>query len=296
MNSKIQAHAALFGANLIYAANYIFAKDVMNGYVQPFGFILLRVVGALILFWGLHWAMSKEKIDKKDFPRIIFCGLFGVAINQLLFFKGLNWTSPINASILMTTNPVLVLLFSAIFLGMKLTWTRILGIVLGLCGAVLLIVHGSSEAVNLNGSFGDLCVFINSASYGIYLVMVKPLMKKYKPLTVIKWVFLFGLFFVIPFGFEEFTQINWQSMPTDIYLKVLYVIIGTTFFAYLFNIFGLKVLNPSIASTYIYLQPVLATMFAILLGKDEPTMIGVVSTIIIFTGVYLVSKQTRIKG
>ena len=116
-------------------------------------------------------------------------------------------------------------------------------------------------------------------------------MKKYKPITVISWVFLFGILFVIPFGWNEFTAIQWSSMPSNILWKVAFVVIGTTFFAYLFNIFGLNTLNPSTVSTYIYLQPVLATMVALIANSDQLDFTKVMSTLIIFIGVYMVSKK-----
>lgn len=296
MNRLFFAHLALFGANLIYGLNYTIAKDVMPEYIKPFGFIFCRVSGALLLFWILHALFYKEKIDKKDIPRLILCGIFGVAVNQLLFFKGLDITYPINASIIMTTNPVLVLIMSALIARERLSLLKVFGIILGITGALSLITFNKEFHLGENTWIGDLLVLINATSYGLYLVLVKKLMHKYKPLTVVKWVFLFGYIVVFPVGWSEFREIQWSEMPVTIILETLYVIVGTTFLAYLFNIYALKVLTPTIASSYIYLQPLLAGIFAVWLGADEITWVKVVAAGLIFSGVYLVSKaHVRVK-
>ena len=138
---------------------------------------------------------------------------------------------------------------------------------------------------------GDIFIFLNALSYGSYLVLAVPLMKKYKPITVITWVFTFGAIYVFPFGIAEFLEIEWTSFTTTIWLEFAFVIIGTTFFAYLLNIYGLKNLNPSTVSTYIYLQPLLAASFAIWAGKDALDWIKIVAAVLIFSGVYFVSKR-----
>jgi len=290
-NTNIKAHAALFAANLIYGLNYSVAKDVMPEYIQPFGFILLRVLGASLLFWFFHSLLSNEKIDKKDWPRIALCGLFGVAMNQLLFFAGLNITTPINAAIIMTSNPILVLIAASIIFHEVITKQKILGLSLGVIGALLIIIFKADFSFDSNTWPGDVMILMNAASYGVYLVIVKPLMTKYQPLTIIKWVFTFGLLYVIPFGFYDFMAIEWSSFTTTIWLETAFVVICTTFFAYLLNIFALKKLQPSTVSTYIYTQPVLASFFAIIMGKDELSLVKIVGAVLIFTGVYIVSKR-----
>ncbi|MAZ35960.1 MAG: EamA family transporter [Crocinitomicaceae bacterium] len=287
----MKAHAALFAANLIYGLNYSVAKDVMPEYIQPFGFILLRVLGASLLFWFFHSLLSNEKIDKKDWPRIALCGLFGVAMNQLLFFAGLNITTPINAAIIMTSNPILVLIAASIILHEVITKQKILGLSLGVIGALLIIIFKADFSFDSTTWPGDVMILMNAASYGVYLVIVKPLMTKYQPLTIIKWVFTFGVLYVIPFGFYDFMAIEWSSFTTTIWLETAFVVICTTFFAYLLNIFALKKLQPSTVSTYIYTQPVLASFFAIIMGKDELSLVKIVGAVLIFTGVYIVSKR-----
>jgi len=286
-------HIALFIANLIYGINYIFAKDVMPDNIEPFGFILYRGVGAFLIFFTLYRVFFYEKVERKDIGRIFVCAMFGIVANQLMFFYGLNLTNPINASIMMTTNPVLVLIVSSILLKSKLTFSKIFGVILGITGAVVLILQNGSISFDSATTEGDVFIFLNALSYGIYLVLAKPLMKKYQPLTIVTWVFGIGLIFVIPIGYSEAAAVNWAEMDMDILKKVMYVIICTTVIAYFLNIYALKRLSPGIVSTYLYLQPVFAATVAILLNRTTLNYIQVLATIIIFVGVYFVSKQTK---
>jgi len=291
--NNILPHLALFLVNLIYALNYSIAKDVMPDYIGPSGFILLRVIGGSLLFFLTYIFFIKENVELKDIVRLLFCGLFGVAINQLFFFEGLNLTTPINAAIIMTVSPILVIVFSAIIIKEKITIRKLLGIFLGIVGAATLILKSGSISIDNAFFVGNILIFINATSYSIYLVLVKTLMTKYNPITVMFYVFSFGLIFVLPFGLNELLEVNTQSFSKIIYLKVAFVVICTTFLAYLFNAFALKTLNPSVVSTYIYLQPVLASVVAIFLKSDSLDVIKILSALFIFSAVYLVSMPTK---
>jgi drug/metabolite transporter (DMT)-like permease len=300
MSKVLKAHLILVLVNIIYAANYLVAKGIMPDYIGPSGFIFYRVTGAVILFFILKTRI-KEKIDKKDWIKLALAGLFGVAINQLLFFNGLNLTSPINASIIMTSNPIMVLIISSVLLRDKITISKLLGIIIGGAGAVLLLISTKGQN-NMHASFwGDLMVFINAMSYGVYLVIAKPLLKKYNPVTVITWVFFFGWILVTPFGIKQATEVDWVNMPVNIIWGVVYVVIFTTFLVYLLNVYALKIISPAVASTYIYLQPVLAGLFAYLYDhfsnnpqgfSQDITWFKVFTTLMIFFGVYLVGRKT----
>ena len=279
----------MFVANLIYAINYTFAKEIMPNFIQPSGFILLRVIGAVTLFSLFYFLFVNEKVAKKDFIRLAICGVFGVAINQLLFFEGLNLTTPINAAIIMTINPVLVLIMSSLILFEKINIRKGIGIALGLLGASNLILNGGNLSGNTNYMLGNIFVFINAASYGLYLVLVKPLLQKYTPITVMFYVFAFGLLYVFPFGYNELIAVKWNSFSSKIIWEVVFVVVCTTFVAYLLNSSALKSLNPSTVSIYIYLQPVLASLFAIFRGSDSLDEMKIISALIIFFSVYLVS-------
>ena len=281
------AHLALFGANLIYAFNYGYAKDVMDGgYLPPFTFILFRAVGATFLFWITSFIFY-QKIEKKDIWRFALCGFFGVTANQLMFFSGLSLTSTIHASIIMISSPIIVSILSIFMIKERMNWKKAIGIGIGLTGALMVILHKNKTSGDF-GIWGDILIFLNASSYGLYLISVKPLMSKYQPITVIKWVFTFGLVGVIPFGTYQLSEVNW-IMPNDILLKIGFVILFTTYFCYLFNIYGIKHVSPTIVSTYIYLQPILTSFIALLTGREELESIVVFSSLLIFSGVYLVS-------
>lgn len=264
----------------------------MPEYIQPFGFIFIRVLFTALVFFGISAFIKEKKVDREDFPRLFFCALFGVAVNQLLFFKGLDLTNPINASLMMTTNPIMVLLAASLLIREQITIRKIFGIVVGITGACMLLLWGKNFSWSHSSVMGDSMVLINSLSFGVFLIMVKPLMQKYHTLTVMKWVFLFGSVLVFPFGFSEFKQIAWSSFETSTWLAVAYVVIATTSIAYMLNTFALKNLSPSSVSIYIYLQPLFATFFAIMLGKDQLQAIHFFSAVLIFSGVYLVTSTS----
>lgn len=285
---------AIIGATfvaLIYGTNFTVAKDVMPTYVKPYGFILIRALGAFILFWLMTFFGPKEKIALKDFPRIMAAALFGVAINQLAFFKGLSYTSPISASVIMVTAPILVLILSAILINEKIELKKVIGIIIGLTGTSILILYGNEIQSNPKSGFGNFLVFINASSYAVYLIIVKKLIAKYHAFTFIKWIYTFGLLFVIPFGYQEFNEINWQTIPTSIYFNIGFVVLFTTFLAYLINLLAMKELKPTTLSVFIYLQPLFASIIAISLQKDELNFIKIISAILIFVGVYLVTQK-----
>ncbi len=286
---KWKAHASLFVANLIYAGNYSIAKEVMPEYITPFGFIVLRVIGALLLFFTVEKILGSEKIQRADFPRLIACGVFGVAINQLMFFKGLSLSAPINAALIMITTPIIVLILSSFILKERLTLSKFFGIALGASGALLIILGTAGDGGQISASLGDIFIMINAISYALYLVLVKPLMVRYHPLTIMKWTFFFGLFIVVPSGIGELPSVEWSAFSNYIWACIFYVVVCTTFFAYLFNTIALNSVSPTVVSAYVYLQPILASLIALLWGKDDLSVEKLLAAALIFSGVYLVS-------
>ncbi len=285
----LQAHLAIIGANLIYGLNYVVAKGIMPDYMAPRAIIVLRVAGAALVFWLYALLVQNEKVEKKDLWRLFLLSLFGVAINQIMFFEGLNLTTPINASIIMVGTPIAVLVLSHFIIKERLTTLKILGIALGTSGALWLILKNGHFSFTSGTFLGNLFVAINATSYALFLVLVKPLMKKYRPVTIMKWIFTFGLVFVIPVSYHELIRTDFQSIPLNIWMSILYVVLFTTVLAYLLNNYSLKYVNPTVNSAYIYLQPFLATVVALMTGKDVLTWVEVVAALLIFAGVYLVS-------
>lgn len=295
-----KAHLALLGANVIYGANYLIAKGIMPNKIGPSAFVFIRLFCGVILFWIIKFFI-KERIAKKDMLRLALCGLLGAAANQLLFFNGLNLTSPIDASIIITSIPVMVLIFSAFILKEKITLNKLLGITIGGIGAVLLIWYGNT-AEGTSSFLGNLLVFLNACCYGLYLVIVKPLMKKYNSITLISWVFLFGFVFMFPFGISDLLSTDFSSFDLNTYLVITFVVIFTTFFAYLFNIYALNYVSPSVNSSYVYLQPavsfIMVSIYAYVLMHDEYAqdinLIKILSCLLVVSGVYLISRKAKL--
>lgn len=289
------AHLALFSVALIYAANYTIAKPVMTGedpYLNSSTFVMMRCLVGTALVWITHGLFIREPIEWKDLKRLAWCGLCGIAGNQLCFFYGLNLTTPINGALIMLTTPILVLLLSMVVFHEKLTTAKTLGIVIGLSGAALLILQQGENLPDApNPVLGNLFIMINAAFYAIYLVLVKPLMTKYSAFTVLKWVFLFGTLYVLPFGALPLWSTDFARIPNDLWWNISYVLIFVTYFAYVLNGAALSVVKASVTSAYIYWQPLLASAIAVWAGKDQLTWTLVGGGVLIALGVYLVSKR-----
>lgn len=296
-SSSAIAHAALLGAATIYGANYLVAKWVMPEPVDPNSFILLRIWGACALFWLFFGRKSMFIPDRSDWMRLLLCAITGVVTNQLLFFNGLSLTSPIHASIMMTSNPIIVLLLSAALLGKSIRVHQLIGIALGAAGACMIILDRGGTTTS-GYWLGDLLVLINSLSWATYLVLVVPLMKKYNTLAVTTWVFTIGAVLVTPLFFFFGQHVEWSQLQPLHWWCIGYVIVGTTFLTYAFNMIGVKYLPPTTVSAYIYLQPLLAAVFAWLTStwthKDYSSDIRpytLLAGAVVIAGVYITSLE-----
>lgn len=286
---NFRAHGALLGANAIYGLNYVIAKGMMPEHFAPRAIIMFRVTGAVIFFTLLYYFSKKEKVKTRDLIRLAACAVFGIAVNQILFFEGLNLTTPINASIIMLIVPILVMIFSKLLLSEQITANKVIGIIIGLVGATLLILAGGKFSFRSETFTGNLIVFINAASFGFYLVLVKPMMIRYRAITVMRWLFLFGLLYVTPFCIGPFLSTDFAAIPTRFWFSLLYVIIGTTIIAYILFNYSLKFVSPVVSSSYLYLQPVIASLVAISIGMDILSWREGVAAAMVFVGVYFVS-------
>jgi len=291
MKGKL-ALLALLAVNLIYAINYLVVKGVSPKYIEPTGFVLFRATGATLLFWLISLFTPKEKIQKEDWFRILLGALFGVALNQSLFFNGLVLTTPVNAALIMTSNPIFVLIAATFLLKEKLSTRKVIGILLGLAGALVLIQMQEVKKEASNPSLGNLLVLINAISYGLYLMVIKPVMSKYKPVTVIKWVFTFGVLMVLPFGWNQLSEID-LDMPANMWGSIAFVVFFTTFLAYLLSIFALKNVQASVVSSFIYLQPIITAILSFVFLKQTLNTVQILSGLTIFVGVYLVSFSKK---
>ena len=293
MQKSTTAHLALFGTNLFFALNFSFVKHLVNnGLTQPYGLTLVRAASASILLWLLFLLKPvRTKIDPKDYGRFLLCALTGIALNQLLFLKGLSYTYTSHASLLMLATPILVVILAAWLLKEKITPLKILGLILGASGAAVLIQATRKGGVGEQVFLGDILIILNALSYAVYFIAVKPLMQKYDSVMIIRMVFTLGTFMILPFGWNEFKQTPWDHyQPTDYVVLGLILFCGT-FLAYLLNIYGIKILGASRAGGYIYFQPFLATMIAVIFMQEKLTWFEIMAACLIIIGVTCINYK-----
>ena len=282
------------GATTIYGLNHTIAKGVMPQYLQAFGFIFLRVSGASLLFWAISLLGPRQRIEKRDWGRLLLCSLFGMVINMLAFFKGLELSTPINSAVMITITPIIVTVLSIFLISEKVTALKALGIAMGLLGALVLIFMSDPQTVNApNIPLGNSLFILNATSYGLYLILAKKLIAKYHPFTLMKWLFTLAFFMNLPITIGEFLRIEWAAIPPSGLWAIAFVIVGTTFMTYLLNVFALTELKASTVSAFIYGQPVIGILFALLMGKDQLTLSKTAAALLVLAGVYLVSRKPR---
>lgn len=295
MKISTKAHLALLATNIFFAINYTVVKYLINNeFVKPFGLNLVRVGVSAILLWILFvFKPVKSAVQKKDYGRFFLCALTGIAINQLLFIKGLSLTYSIHASLLMLTTPILITVFAAWILKERLTQYKLAGLAMGIAGAVVLLmardVGGNAKQVLR----GDIMIILNAISYTLYFILVKPLMKAYNPVVVIRMIFTIGFFLILPFCWTEFQEIPWANYNGIAWGNLALLVVGGTFLAYVLNVYGIKILGASIAGTYIYSQPLFAAIIAIIFLGEEVTLYKIIAAACIFIGVFLTNSTAK---
>jgi len=295
MSDKLKAHLAVLFANIFFGINYISIKLIVPSKLSPPALNMCRVVGSSLFFWILYLLKpSKPGILKKDIPRFVTCAVLGVFLNQSLFVKGLSLTSSIHASLLSLVTPILIIFIAAWLLKERITLLKIAGVAAGIAGAVILIVMKDMSHTATNIVLGDVLVILNAIAYAFYLVLVRPLMQVYSPVHVIRWVFTIGMIFMVPFCWHDFTTTQWQHFTTANWFCLFFVVSGATFFAYLFNIYGIAVIGASATGAYIYTQPVFAALIAIAFTGETYDWMKLFAAVLIFSGVYMVNYKPEL--
>lgn len=295
MNSSIKAHAAVLAANLIFASNFSIVKLVTPQFIQPFGLNVIRAVVTVFLFWILYLLKpSKASIQKKHIGRFLICAATGVALNQMCFIKGLAYTTPIHGALLMLATPIFITFIAAWILKEKISFAKILGLVLGISGAVFLVSLKETTGGGSHIILGDFLILINAISYAFYFVLVKPLMEAYSAVHVIRWIFTIGAIMILPFGTREFLEVDWSLISVNTWVSITFIVVGATFLAYLFNIYGLQYLGASVTGTYIYTQPAFATFIAILFFGEHFSIEKGIAGALILAGVYIVNFKRKV--
>jgi drug/metabolite transporter (DMT)-like permease len=196
----------------------------------------------------------------------------------------------------MLTTPIFITIIAAFSLKEKLTTNKLIGLIFGISGSALLILSRSSSGKAEDILLGDFYIIINAISYSYYFILVKPLMKSYNSLTVIRILFTTGCIVALPFCWSEFIQTPWNIYTPQAYGALTLVVIGGTFFAYLFNLYGIKHLGASVSGSYIYSQPLFATIIAMIFLGETIDLTKIIAAVCIFMGVYFVNKMTSIKS
>lgn len=297
MNKRSLALLAALGATTIYALNHTIAKEVMPTYIQGLGFVQLRLLGATVLFWLVSLFIRPQRILLKDFPYMVLCAFLGMVVNMLCFFKGLEYSTPINSSVLITVTPILVFVFSALLVKEKMLLPRVLGVLLGFVGALALILFGEEvreDAPNI--PLGNFLFIVNATCFSLYLVLVKSLSAKYASVHLLKWLFLFGFVLSLPVTYKEFTAVSWANLPFSAIWRFGFVVVGTTFLTYLFNIYALKQLKATTIGVFTYLQPLMGILYAVAVGADSMSGTKAIGAIVVLVGVFLVTKKYAPRG
>lgn len=264
----------------------------MPSEIKPYSIVLTRIIISVAFFFLIDYVLnSKEKLSLsyKDMIRLIVCGALGVAINQLTLYKGLSITTPINAALIVATIPIFVLVFSALFLRSIPTWKQSLGVMISASGAYYLIMY-TGGGMKIKDLTGDVLILLNCISYAVYMVLVKPLLEKYPPLFLTKWMFAVAAVVVLPFTYQEAIQTNWTAVSSEGWMAYLYIILFATLFNYYFTTASLHWLSPVTTGAYGYLQPFLATLFAVSLGLDFLSPEKIIAGVIIVFGILLTSR------
>jgi drug/metabolite transporter (DMT)-like permease len=283
----------MFCVALLYAANYSIAKWAMPTYITPNAFITLRVGCGALFFGAYYFLFSREKIiNRRDYLDFAVCAFFGVALNMLAFFKGLSMTSAINASVLMLLSPLMVVIYTAIGTKSRIKSKVIGGIIISFIGAALLVNVGSFS-LSGDGLKGDLLIMLNAASFAFHLYYVARLLKKYKATTVTAFMFMIGFLFVLPIGYTEFAAVQWSMFSDKAIFALIFVVLFVTLINYILNTWAVQHSSSTQAGSYIYLQPLLATLIAISLGMDSLTWSKAAFGLLIVLGLWLVNRNRR---
>jgi len=291
MNQTLKAHISMLATTLIFGIHYTIAKGFMPDAFSPKQLLFLRMSGGVLLFWIFQKLFVPEKVERKDLFKFALCGLFGFALNQMLFYEGLNLTSPVDASLIHLLNPVLVLIFAHLLIGERITILKISGIVLGASGALVLVLSGRHTDFSRLQATGNILVLLNMVFYALYLVLIKPLVGKYHTTTILKWVSFFGFIFILPVTVRPALETAFDRVTLTEYLGLAYVIIINTFVAYLLINFSLKHLTPGTVSYYNYLQPFIASVMSVSIGQSAVTPVKILAAVLIFAGVFLVNRR-----
>lgn len=287
-------HLSMLTANILWGFMSPISKRVLSSeWVDSISLTTFRMMGAAVLFWIASLFVKKEEVSPQDMVKLFFAALLGIVLNQGSFIMGMSLTSPINASIVTTTTPIITMIIAALYLKEPITGKKLSGIFVGASGALLLILGSGQNqlAANAGNVWGDLLCLLAQFCYSIYFVLFKGLIGRYSPVTLMKWMFMYASVCCIPFSYNHITSIPYTSLSLDIYGGILYVIVCGTFFTYFLVPIGQRLLRPTVACMYTYMQPIVASIVAVFWGMDSFGVMKVLAILLVFAGVYLVTQS-----
>lgn len=292
MNNKIvKAHLALFVAGGMWGLMSPIGKMAMDAGITSLSLTSMRMVGAAICFWIASLFAPKEKVSRRDFLLLFLAGVLGIVFNQGLFIFGLSLTSPVDATIITTSLPIITLILAALFLKESASPTKITGVIIGTIGALILILSNYNHPDISGNIWGDILCLIAQISFACYLTIFKGLISRYHVFTIMKWMFTYASICFLPFSFDDLSAMISQPFPIDVWLEVGYVVFFGTFCTYLLILVGQKTLRPTIVSMYNYVQPIVGTTVSVLIGIGTFGWIKAFATVSIFAGVYVVTQS-----
>lgn len=288
----IFAHVSTISACIIWGLMSPIGKDAMNNGISGISMVVFRIVGAALLFWIASLFTKQKKVESQDKLLIALAAFIELVCNQCSFTIGLSITSPVNASIITTSLPIVTMLLAAIFLHEPLTSKKIIGIFCGVIGALMLILGSASAVSSKVGDIrGDMLCLLSQFAFACYLSIFKHLMEKYDIITFQKWMFLFGSIMILPFSFRDVISLPWATISLKTWVETSFVVMCGTFFAYLLIMTGQKMLRPTVISMYYYVDPIVACLVSVLVGLGVFGWRQTIAIILVFIGVYLVTKN-----
>ena len=292
-SDALKGHLSIAGAYLIFGLNVVLCKDIANAQaVAPIVLFTLRALGASALFWLGSLFLPKEKVDRKDLPKIALASFLGLFGPQVTFLVGITMATSIDTAILGTLGPVFTMVFAFFFLGEPITGKKAGGVAVSLAGVLFLIfnsVHGGGASATT--PLGFVMLLLNSISFSLYLGIFRPLIAKYSVVTFMKWSFLFSLVLALPFAGKGLVTTDYAAVPPVVLWEIGYLIVFATVIAYFLIPYGQKFIRPTLVSMYNYLSPMVTTVVSIWTGLDTLTWQKVLAAVVIVSGVVLVSRS-----
>jgi len=291
-NKKVVAHLSIFSACAFWGLMAPVGKDAMTHGITGIDMVTFRVTGACLLFWLTSLFVKKEHVARKDLVKLFFAGIFGLVFNQCCYTIGLSITSPINASIVTTAMPIFAMILSALILKEPITGKKAIGVLMGCSGALILILTSAAAVSSKVGDIrGDLLCLFAQFSFSLYLALFSPVVKRYSVFTVNKWMFLFASLIIVPFSFSHVAAIDWPNVPVKTWVEAGYVVLFGTYISYILTMIGQQSLRPTVVSIYNYVQPMVSVVVSVLTGIGVFRWSHAVAVILVFSGVWLVTKS-----